>query len=277
MSETQPRPNDEQELRDFRKSRDDRNTWIVLLILLLLILLFFASPLSTSFLASLGAPVDPAIQLWGPLGVALVVFFAVLLPRFVSWLRITRRYRWTREQRQSLHVRLVNASVSGSVSNDATGSPAEAAQVAATRRRSQGIVVVVMVVVFAVIGILFASQPKSLEQFGSWITGIFQLPGQQTAIVNGTYQSHFAGQDLGNGVSQTEQTWTYTFTPDGRYTTTLEGFPQYSGTWEQHGTQLIIHIPSIDGMTAAYDAIGVVGDNADWFTVGDTRWDRVAQ
>lgn len=230
--------------------------------------------------------------------VVLIMFFALFVPRLVKWIRVRHRRHWTRAQRKVLAQRLTKVPASAFASISKIAIPAQAANsptVAGTPSTGSvsqtsspksnapgcGIVAAVMVFVGIVIYIVFSTngtfRPESIF---NW----FNLPeigitDGQTATVSGRYEAYFAGQAGDGGeldAARAEQTWWYDFYPHGTFTTYIDGYQQFSGTWSQSGNVLTITtqaIPDLGIGRQTYTA--TVAPDASSFTTPDSTWNRI--
>lgn len=280
-----------EDLRAFRLVRDAGPGTLIAILIAIVVVWLLSGPLLTALLPLEEAdPWDSAVRRWVPVGVVLVMFFGAFVPRLVRWLRLRRQHSWSAEQRTTFQrlVRILPAEAFQGAGST-VGTPSSTAQKWVMGCSAAFLVVVVLTVAFVVwvapsVGGFLntalqglaggnvtggsTSQENSLGSTGS--------PGTVTStpLVAGRYEEFFPGEDQGP-VTQTAQTWAYVFFADGTYTTYLEGYQQYSGTWSQSGSRLEVNVPAIAGVTEAYTFVGEVSPSGDSFTVGDTTWERV--
>jgi len=269
-----PQPQ-EQQLQDLRDYQEYRNRYGIVGIIVGTLLLLLLCPL-LRWLVWLVFPMLPAeqrppsivLECIAP-AVILFAFVAAVAPLIYGRWKIWRRHRWTGEQMRSLDRELQ------SVPRDL---PATAQARTAT---VQGPPFVLLLVVFALVGLVFVNEYtafKPLDSIAS-LLGAENLPeiggqGQNAAIVAGRYDLHLASERY-SGVTQAEQTWSYVFHSNGTYTTYLEGAQQYSGTWSQSGSRLTIRVPANPGLNAAYSFDATVSRDASSFTSGKRTWVKV--
>ena len=86
-------------------------------------------------------------------------------------------------------------------------------------------------------------------------------------IVSGRYECFVSEKDLGGGAMRVEQTWAYVFFDDGTYTTYLDDYQQYSGTWSQTGNALTINTPAVPNISPASTTTVTVSYDAGSFKV----------
>lgn len=257
-----------QELKDyeeFRKRYSILGSILAILVLLLLCpavkwLVRITSPmLGTEFL-------PPAVILeYAAPAIILLVFLIAVLPMILGRWRIRRRYRWTRERMRALD-REVKSLPKDFFATAIPGSGEAQAPV----RKIQGPPTILLVIVFALVGLVYVSKYMDLRPLVS-ITSLFGTENAPT--IGGQYDCHLEAEDYG-GVRQAEQTWSYVFHSDGTYTTYLEGYQQYSGTWSQSGSTLTINVPAIPNISAAYSFQATVSRDGNSFTSGKRKWVR---
>lgn len=266
-----------EELSDFRSAREKRRAALSLLIALLILFLLYAYGLREGFFAALLSPADDnsgmSLQVitWvAPLVLALVFFIGVL-PKYLHWWKVSRRYSWSRQRRIQLEAQLKDASSTGTAASPVS-------PVVPAKRFSAG---TVFALIFAVVLLGFAayifvtpSNTGPVAAISQWITS-WTNPSLQNARVSGAYERNIAAKDTGSGVVITPQTWRYVYFENGTFTTYLQGAQQFSGTWEQSGNQLTIHTPAIAGLSAKYDSVATVSPDAEYYEFQGNRWNKV--
>jgi hypothetical protein len=199
--------------------------------------------------------------------IILLVFLIAVLPMILGRWNIRRRYRWTRERMRGLDREVK------SLPKDFFGTAIQGGDEAkAPVRKIQGPPTILLVIVFILVGLVYVNQYTDLKPLDS-ITSLFGIGNAQT--VEWEYVSHFEAADLGGGVMQSEQTWSYVFHSDGTYTSYLEGYQQYSGTWSQSGNILTVNVPAIINISAAYSFQATVSRDGNSFTTGGTQFIKV--
>ncbi len=263
-----------QELRDYHEFRKRYSILRIALVVLVLLLL---CPL-VAWLAQIISPMLPAeprppaavVQCVAPAIILLVFLVAVPSMIYRRW-QIQRRYRWTRERMQGLDRELK------SLPRDffATGTQGSY-EAQAPVRRVQGPPIALLVVVFALAGLVCVNKYTDLKPLDSItsLLGIESALGGKAQTVAGRYDCHLEAENLG-AVTQAEQTFSYVFHSDGTYTTYLEGSQQHSGTWSQSGNILTLNVPAIPGISAAYSFQATVSRDGRSFTSGKRRWIKV--
>jgi ribosomal protein L40E len=262
-----------QELKDYEAFRKRYSILGIIVGSLVLLLLYPAVEwLFRIGLPMLGAEFLPAIILeYAAPAIVLLTFLIVVPPMILGRWKIWRRYRWTREKMQdfdlevkSLPKDFFRTAIPGGVE---AGAPA---------RKLQGPPIILLVMVFALLGLVCVNEYTDFKPLDS-VASLFGIGSAQT--VEGEYTSHFEAVNLGGGVTQVEQTWSYVFhskgTSNGTYTSYLNGYQQYSGTWSQSGNILTVNVPAIANATAAYSFQATVSRDGDSFTVGKTKWIKV--
>ncbi len=138
-------------------------------------------------------------------------------------------------------------------------------------RKLHGPPAVLLLALFALVGLVFLSQYTDLRPL-DYIASLLGIGSAQT--VAGRYDCHVEAENY-PGVTQVEQTWSYVFHADGTYTTYLEGSQQYSEKWSQSANILTLHVPAIPGLSDAYVFRATVSRDASSFRSGKRTWIRV--
>lgn len=256
-----------QELKDYKDFRDRYSPVGIAIGILVLLLLYPAVQwLMRTGLPMLGADVLPAIVLeWAAPAIVLLVFLLVILPLVSGRLRIGRRYHWTREETRALDRELQLLPRGG----PATAPPGGATE-GVPARKLHGPPVALLVLVFALCGLVFMNEYTDLKP----IDAIASVVGLKSATVDGEYIRHYDAVDLGGGVAQSDQTWSYVFRSDGSYTTYLNGQEQYSGKWSQSGNVLSVTVPAVPTISSEYSFEARVSRDGSSFTAGDETYAR---
>lgn len=254
-----------QELRDYHALRRRYN--IVGIIIGLLVLLLACPALQLLFVRTaplLGAgPVPELVAKYAALVVVAITFLAGVVPMLVGRWRTLRRYRWTRERRQEL------AEAVRRLPDDLLGTPGPDTLAPSAK----GPPAILLIAIFGLLAfVILGGQADS----GPLTAITSQFGIGQAAKVSGGYSRHYDSQNLGGGVAQADQTWSYVFRDDGGYTTYLNGNEQYSGTWSQSGNQLTIKIDPIPSLgTPGHTAVGTVAADGRSFKVGNEEYTKV--
>ncbi len=257
------------ELKDYEEYRKRYSILgIILLILLLLLLYPVVKWLFQLIFSLVGTVFLPAIILeYAAPVIILLVFLIVVLPLIIGRWKIWCRYRWTRDRIRVLKSEIkvlpkyfFRTTITG---EDRTNVPVS---------KIQGPPVILLVIVFTLVGLVYANKYTDFKPLDS-ITSLFSIEKAQT--VKGKYDCHVKAADLGGGVMRSEQTWSYVFHSDGTYTSYLEGYQQYSGTWSQSGNILTVNVPAIINISAAYSFQATVSRDGNSFTSGERKFIKV--
>jgi hypothetical protein len=266
-----------EELADFRSAREKRRAALSLFIALLILLLLYTYGLREGFFATLFSPVDDSagmsvqVMTWVAPIVFALVFLAGVLPKYIQWWKVSRRYSWSRQRRIQLEVQLKGASTTDTA-------VAPVSPLSPTKRFSVGtaFALIFAVVLLGFVAYIFVTPSNTgpVAAITQWISS-WTNPTVQSTRVSGAYERHIAAQDTGSGVVITPQTWRYVYFENGTFTTYLQGAQQFSGTWEQAGNQLTIHTPAIAGLSAKYDSVSTVSPDAEYYEFQGNRWNKV--
>ncbi len=256
-----------QELKSYEEFRKS----ILGIIIAVLLLLLFCPALKWLFRVispMLGTELLPAVVFeYAPPAIILLVFLIAVLPMILGRWKIRRRYGWTRERMRGLDREVK------SLPEDFFGTAAPGGDEAkAPVRKIQGPPVVLLVIVFTLVGLVYVNKYTDLKPLDS-ITSSFGIGKAQT--VSGRYDCHYGAADVGGGVRQSEQTWSYVFHSDGNFTTYLNGYQQYSGTWSQSGSALRVNIKAIPNLSPARSWQGTVSRDGNSFTCGKDKYIKV--
>lgn len=282
------------ELNEFREVKKDYGPGNLIGILVGILIVWIVSNLIFIFLLppTSGDSWEAWARTWIIPIVIILMFFGVFVPRLVKWIRVRKRRHWTADQRRVLaqHLKIVPASAFATVSTIAvgpqtastgTGNPVTTPASPKSNAPGCGVIAAIMVFVGIVIYIVFSStgsfKPESIL---SWLNlPEIGVTDEQTATVSGRYEAYFAGGTGGGGELDgvmAEQTWWYDFFPDGTFTTYIDGYQQFSGTWSQSGNVLTINTPAIpEGGISAQNYTATVAPDASSFTTPDSTWNRV--
>ncbi len=103
-----------------------------------------------------------------------------------------------------------------------------------------------------------------------YITKLFgEDPIANQAQVAGIYCHLVPAQQDPGGAAIPEQYWAYAFLNDGNFTTYLEGYEQFGGTWSQSGNQITVNVDAIPDLSAAYTWYGTVSADATTIDTGE--------
>lgn len=258
-----------QELKDYEEFRKRYSILgIILAILVLLLLCPAVKWLFRVVYPMLGTEILPDVILeYAAPALILLVFLIAVLPMILGRWKIRRRYRWTKERMRGL-----NREVK-SLPKDFFGTAMqESDEVVAPVRKIQGPPIILLIIVFTLVGLVYVNKYTDIKPLDS-ITSSFGIENAQT--VKGKYDSHVNAKNLGGGVMRSEQTWSYVFHSDGTYTSYLEGYQQYSGTWSQSGNILTVNVPAIANISAAYSFQATVSRDGNSFTSGERKFIKV--
>lgn len=258
-----------QELKDYQELRKKYGMLgIILLILMLLILYPVVRWLFQTIFSAHGTESLPdAILQYATPVVVVLVFLAVVLPLIIGRWRILRKYHWTRERMQSLDLE------AQSLPQDLFGAAAPKNVAAQTPvRKVHGPPVALLVILLALAGLVFLNEYTDFRPL-SFITSFVGIGNAQK--VEGQYDAHVEAADLGGGVKRVEQTWSMVFRSNGTYTSYLESYQQFSGTWSQSSNILTVNVPEITNISAAYSFQATVSRDGKSFTSGDRKFIRI--
>lgn len=258
-----------QELKDYEDLRKRHGISAIMIAILMLLLSCPAAQWLTRIVFPEPGPgVAGLVQEYTPPLVAVLVFLIAVLPLILRRWSILRRYRWTRERMRALDGEVRR------LPKDFFETPApESRAPGSSAQAVNGPPMVLVVIVFGLLALVV------LDKYGDLglLDAVKSLVGVERAVaVSGEYRRHYDAADLGGGVAQSEQTWSYVFRTDGTYTTFLDGYQQYSGTWSQSGNALMVNIPAIPGMgTSARSFHAKVSLDGNSFTAGEEEYTKV--
>ena len=264
---------------EYRKKYNLLGVIIALIILLLLLIFLFLCPTASSLLLSLfpgqnmGIPMA-TIFAYVILCLILLIFFIGVLPKLIGSRKFRRRYRWTREkiQRFKSEIRYLpyNFLIAAIPNSGGTGNTGDAGTYA---RKHSGLPMVLIVILFILIALVYMNKYTDFKPLDS-IFGDSFLNFGTAQTVSGRYEHHYDYADTGNGVAQSDQTWAYVFYSGGSYTTYLDGYEQYSGTWSQTGNKLSVNIPAIAGISDERTFKATVSSDGNSFNAGGEVYKR---
>ena len=256
----------EQELKDYSDYRRKHSVVGIILSIITLIVFYFILNWVADLILNDGeieAPFDLLIR-YSPALVILITFLAGILPMIVNRFKIRRKYRWTKDRRNFLEQAI-------------RAMPISTASMSVKPEKGHSAVPLVILIIIA--GLVLTNEYtafKPIDFLKEPLRSIFSLTASGSVpAVSGSYQCHFEEKDLGGGVMRTDQTWTYTFHEDGTYSTALNGFRQYSGTWSQTNAILTIKVPAIANISAAYTTQATVSRDGKAFTADDNKFVKV--
>ena len=264
---------------EYRKKYNLLGVIIALIILLLLLIFIFLCPAASSLLQSLfpeqntGIPMT-TIFAYVILFIILMIIFIGVLPKLIGSRKFRRRYRWTREKirRFKSEIRYLpyNFLITAVPNSGNTGNTGEAGAYA---RKQRGLPMILIVILFILIAFVYMNKYTDFKPLDSIFGGSFLNFGT-AQTVSGRYEHHYDYADTGNGVAQSDQTWAYVFYSDGSYTTYLDGYEQYSGTWSQTGNKLSVTIPAIAGISDERTFKATVSSDGNSFNAGGEVYKR---
>lgn len=286
------------ELNEFREVKKDYGPGNLIGILIAIALVWLVANVILVFL--IPATSTDALESWPrtwivPI-VVLIMFFGLFVPRLVKWIRVRRRRHWSRHQRTVLTKKLKVVPVDAFRGISTVALPAQTTAMLpsgsgtttqmATRKSNApgcgviaGVMVLVGIVIYVVLSTNGTFKPENI--FNWFNPDVPSVIDGETATVSGRYEAYFAGQSGDGGAldaSRAEQTWWYDFFSDGTYTTYIDGYQQFSGTWSQSGDVLTINTPAIpEGGIAAQSYTATVAPDASSFTTPDSTWNRIPQ
>lgn len=264
---------------EYRKKYNPISAIIILIILFLLLIFLFLWPTANSLLLSLfqvqnkGTPIA-TILTYVILYVMLLIFFIGILPKIIGSWKFRRRYHWTREKIRCFKseikylpynffvTTLPNSEDVKNSSNTVVYTP-----------RYHSLPIILMVIVLVLISLVYISKYTDFKPMDN-IFGNSFLNSGTTKIVSGRYEHHYDYSDNKNGVAQSDQTWAYVFYSNGNYTTYLDGYEQYSGTWSQTGNELSVTIPAIAGISDKRTFKATVSSDGNSFNAGGEVFKR---
>ena len=252
----------ERRLKDYwtYKKRNSMSAILITLLVLLLMIPFMYWMFGLILGGEAGMIADIAKK-YAPILVVLLLFFAAVLPMIVSRMKLGRKYRWSKEQKQALDQELKTIPAEFFI-------PTEQANAAKKPGASAAVPLVIIVLCAGLVFLNEFTEVKPLSSIASLI-GI-----GQAKQVSGRYECHLSAANMGGGVARVEQTWAYVFRSDGTYTTYLNGYQQFSGTWSQSGSTLSIRVPAIPNISAATTSQAKVSMDGSSFTAGENTFVR---
>lgn len=253
----------QQELKDYNDYKKRYNLWGILLGLLILL---FSIPLIDwffkiifNFAGTTGIPQD-IIKYISPL-VVLLAFIAGILPMINSRWKLYKKYKWSKQQQITMSREIDQLPKGYFAKLDRAENKQQG-----TGTTIKGPPKLLLVIVFSLLGLVVINEYTEYKPV-DYLMGQLNIGTAQ--MVSGRYETHYDQTNMGAGVARADQTWSFEFYSNGKYTTYLEGSQQFSGTWSQTGTTLTVNFPAIAGLNQkGYSAKAKVSSDASYFLYG---------
>jgi len=272
-----------EELKAFRDYRGKYNIIVIIIIYLFMLMLYpllkwleIISPLHSGFLSIFTFE-------YIPLTVSIIFLLLISFQMIRGRYKIYKRYHWSRKTMHDLDHTikvLPEALLTLKVETlDGNGKQPPA-------RKSKGLQILPLAIIFVVIGIFYTNNYTDFKPMDD-ITSFFGITGHNTSgdghktgtgnyiTVEGKYICHMEEKQLEKGVIQSEQTWSYVFNLDGTYTSYMDGYQQFSGTWSQSGKILTINTPAIGSAIDARSDIATVSSDGESFINDENVFTKV--